>query len=162
LGYHGFVVPSGQSGGQTYIETCFLDEPVASTNNSDVSVLSHEVAEWLDDPFIINIAPNWRLPGVSEGCLEGDFLEVGDPVEGDGFPRIPVTLNGETYHLQDQVFLSWFARTSPSTAVNGYYTLANALNSFSESCPNRPVNVQFDSSSYTVDEGAKLASVRVT
>jgi len=164
FGYHDFVQSPGQSGGQTLIVSCYLDENLfdrTTTDESDILTLSHEVGEWLDDPFVNNIVPNWQYPGVSS-CFEDFFLEVGDAVQDTRFPRITTALNGMTYHLQDLVFLSWFARTSPSTAVNGYYTLANGLNAFSESCPNGPIYVQFDSSSYTVDEAAKVVSVRVT
>ena len=37
------------------------------------------------------------------------------------------TLNGTTYHPEDLVFLPWFARESPSTSVNGWYTFLNTF-----------------------------------
>jgi hypothetical protein len=43
------------------------------------------------------------------------LLEVGDPVVGIAFSE-----NG--YHLQDEVFLSWFARQVPSAGMGGRYT----------------------------------------
>jgi hypothetical protein len=51
-------------------------------------------------------------------------LEVGDPLTSTVFAA---ALNGTTYHLQDLAFLPWFARESPSTAINGWYTIANSL-----------------------------------
>jgi hypothetical protein len=57
------------------------------------------------------------------GCVVD--LETGDAVTGIA---TALTMNGFTYHPEDLVFLSWFARRTPSTAVNGQYTL---LNSFS-------------------------------
>jgi uncharacterized membrane protein YbjE (DUF340 family) len=35
--------------------------------------------------------------------------------------------NGFTYHVQDLAFFNWFYRISPSTAVNGWYSLAGNL-----------------------------------
>ena len=45
-----------------------------------------------------------------------------------------VTVNGTTYHLQDEVFLTWYLHTTPSFSVNGWYTLANTFPSFSTLC----------------------------
>jgi hypothetical protein len=33
--------------------------------------------------------------------------------------------NGITYHPEDEVHFSWFARQRPSTAERGYYTYLN-------------------------------------
>ena len=151
LGYHAMVLPSQdnrQRGVQTYIEAGDFDQDIFAgtlNNASDVDVLSHEVSEWLDDPFINNLVPPFVEPEAFFGCsgfhqkpdgpLVG-LLEVGDPIRSPTFPEIPVTLNGMTYHLQDEVFLSWFTRSSPSTAVNGYYSFANGLKTFAQLCPN--------------------------
>jgi hypothetical protein len=37
-------------------------------NASDTTVLSHEVDEWMDDPFGINPTPPWGHPGQVAGC----------------------------------------------------------------------------------------------
>jgi hypothetical protein len=72
----------------------------------DVDVLSHEVAEWVDDPFVNNLAP----------C--GGNLEVGDPLV-QGQPEDEMyDVNGFTYHLQNLVWLPYFGE-SPTTSVGG-------------------------------------------
>ena len=45
-----------------------------------------------------------------------------------------VVLNDFTYHPEDLVFLSWFARQTPSTAVNGWYTFLNTYTSAPPVC----------------------------
>jgi hypothetical protein len=43
-------------------------------------------------------------------------------------------LNDFTYHPEDLVFLAWFARQTPSTAVNGWYTFLNTYTSAPPVC----------------------------
>jgi|SRR5215469_148535 len=96
---------------QTYAHFTYIDK--AGAFSQDVSALSHETGEWMDDPFINNA-----------GC--GGLLEVGDPLEGGpNFGGVPYTLNGFTYNLQDLVFLQYFGQ-SPSTSVNGWFSFQNA------------------------------------
>ena len=96
---------------QTYSHFTYIDTVGAFAQ--DVSALSHEVGEWMDDPFINN-----------PGC--GGLLENGDPLEGlANFGGVPYTLNGFTYNLQDLVFLQYFGQ-SPSTSVNGWFSFQNA------------------------------------
>lgn len=96
---------------QTYSDFSYIDKVGAFAQ--DVSALSHEVGEWMDDPFVNN-----------PGC--GGLLENGDPLEGlANFGGVPYTLNGFTYNLQDLVFLQYFGQ-SPSTSVNGWFSFQNA------------------------------------
>jgi hypothetical protein len=96
---------------QTYSHFTYIDK--AGAFAQDVSALSHEVGEWIDDPFVNN-----------PGC--GGLLETGDPLEGlANFGGVPYTLNGFTYNLQDLVFLQYFGQ-SPSTSVNGWFSFQNA------------------------------------
>jgi hypothetical protein len=96
---------------QTYSHFTYIDRPGAFAQ--DVSALSHEVGEWIDDPFVNN-----------PGC--GGLLETGDPLEGGpNFGSFPFTLNGFTYNLQDLVFLQYFGQ-SPSTSVNHWFSFQNA------------------------------------
>jgi hypothetical protein len=96
---------------QTYSHFTYIDKVGAFAQ--DVSALSHEVGEWMDDPFV-------NTPG----C--GGLLENGDPLEGlANFGAVPYTLNGFTYNLQDLVFLQYFGQ-SPSTSVNGWFSFQNA------------------------------------
>jgi len=116
VGYH-----SATSTNQTYVVAAFNDPGTFNVPIEDVSALSHELGEWLSDPFGTNATPGW-MAGQATHCESN--LEVGDPLTGTVFTA---TLNGTTYHLQDLAFLPWFARESPSTAINGWYTFANSL-----------------------------------
>jgi hypothetical protein len=75
----------------------------------DVVPLSHEVAEWLNDPFVgtfsgLNFIPPAVLPGQGGACIIN--FETGDPIEALSPSTFSKTINGTTYHLQDEVFLS--------------------------------------------------------
>lgn len=84
----------------------------------DVSIVSHEVAEWLDDPYLDNGTPAWGHTGQVSGC-QAD-LEVGDPLTGT---NLTVAMPAGVYHPQEQVFTSWFLHQTPSTGVNGWYSM---------------------------------------
>ena len=100
--------------------------PGADNVLSDVHALSHELAEWLDDPFTNNWVQPWAVPTAPQyGCT--NILETGDPVVGIGWEQ-PV--GGVTYHPEDEVFKSWFARDRPSVAKNGNYTMMGPYNPF--------------------------------
>jgi hypothetical protein len=92
---------------QPYIATTYIQS--AGTFSQDVSALTHEVAETLNDPSTFNNSP----------C---GVYEVGDPLEGEpNYGAYPYTLNGFTYHLQDIVLPPYFGAPT-STSVNGWST----------------------------------------
>jgi uncharacterized repeat protein (TIGR03803 family) len=121
VGYH-----SVTSSNQTYVFAAYLDPNFAGTR--DVAALSHELGEWMNDPLVSNVTPGWE-GGQATQCQFN--LEVGDPLTGTLFTA---TLNGTTYHLQDLTFWPWFARESPSTSVNGWYTFLNSYGSAPAVC----------------------------
>ncbi len=125
LGYH-----SATAGNQTYAFAAYSDPGIFSVPIQDIHALSHEVGEWMDDPFGNNIVPAWGHVGQVSGCQNN--LEVGDPVTGIAFT---VALNSFTYHPEDLVFLPWFSRQSPSSSVNGWYTFLNTFSSPAAACP---------------------------
>jgi hypothetical protein len=95
----------------------------------DVVPLSHEVAEWLNDPFVGAIpGVNWippAIPSVSPGaggCIPN--FETGDPLESAPY-TFPKVTNSTTYHLQDEVFLPWYLQAPSSFSVNGWNTFQN-------------------------------------
>jgi hypothetical protein len=115
----------------------------------DIHALSHEIAEWADDPFVNNTVEPWVTPTAPQyGCT--GVLETGDPVVAIGFAMGTNTFeqgpnpNGSQsadgfYHPEDEVFLPWFMRTAPnpvseptqSASTNvGRYTLLGDLNPF--------------------------------
>jgi hypothetical protein len=115
LGYHGVT---GSGALQTYSPADFDTTGLFGDAANDTSVLSHEVAEWMDDPLGNNPTPLWGHTGQVGGCQNN--LEVGDPLTGTLIP--PVTMpNGFTYHLQELAFFNWFYG-APSIAVNGWFS----------------------------------------
>lgn len=90
---------------------------------ADVTVLSHEIAETLNDPFlgsdgVHNITPWWLAP--NGNCQ--DLLETGDVVEGLPNSLYPIFMNGFLYHPQNEALLQWFELKSPSDALGGAYS----------------------------------------
>lgn len=116
LGYHSAMDVT--SGIQTYAVATY-DSTGAFGADTDVSILSHEVAEWLDDPFGGNPTPAWGHVGQVGACQNN--LENADPLTGTLLPGVTMA-NGRSYHLQELAFFSWFYRQVPSTAVNGSYS----------------------------------------
>jgi hypothetical protein len=115
----------------------------------DIHAISHEVAEWADDPFINNFVEPWLTPTAPQyGCT--NILETGDPVVDIGFAMGTNTFeqglnpNGTQsadgyYHPEDEALLPWFMRTAPNTVSEptqspspniGRYTLMGDLNPF--------------------------------
>jgi hypothetical protein len=101
---------------QTWTWASYLDPGLFPPGIEDVHALSHEVSEWINDPFGFNLVPPWQ-GNDAYGC--SPVLEVGDPIVGSAYP---ITMNGRTYHPQNEVMLPWFARESPSSAYAGAYT----------------------------------------
>jgi hypothetical protein len=110
LGYHNAYAPSAGVT-QTY-SVADYDNAGVFTGVSDISALSHEVAEWQNDPFIDNATKPWGHIGQVSGCQAN--LEVGDPLSGTTFAD---TIGGFTYHPQELAFFSWFYHQSPSIGV---------------------------------------------
>jgi hypothetical protein len=113
LGYHSAF----NSPVQTYSVFDF-DTVRLFSGVSDISAMSHEVGEWVDDPLGMNLTPAWGHIGQVSGCQND--LEVGDPLSGTGFPSVTMPSNGYTYNPQELAFFSWFYRQSPSIGVNGW------------------------------------------
>jgi hypothetical protein len=90
----------------------------------DISTISHELAEWYDDPFVNNVTPPWGHVGQVSGCQAN--LEVGDPLSGHPFGEIQMP-NGFKYHPQETAFFSWFFAQVPSWGIGGWYSSANTF-----------------------------------
>jgi hypothetical protein len=114
-GYHS-INPAGPITFQTYSPFDFDVSGFFVPSANDTAIASHEVAEWANDPYIINNTPLWGHVGQVGGC-QGNF-EVGDPLTGTEAPRI-VGKNGFTYHLQELAFFSWFFG-NPSLGIHGW------------------------------------------
>ncbi|HWW90594.1 MAG TPA: hypothetical protein VNY35_07430 [Solirubrobacteraceae bacterium] len=136
LGFHGARLNGNHI--QTYIWDSWVSPRLAVPLGLppdfalDTLSLGHEIAEWQNDPFVDNVTPAWSFsvpPVFTNQC--SNLLEVGDPLE---LTEFPVTLGGNTYHLQDIAFLPWFAREATSTAYNGRYSFTGTLETFSTPC----------------------------
>ncbi|HTQ53356.1 MAG TPA: hypothetical protein VMI94_02785 [Bryobacteraceae bacterium] len=104
-GYHSAAGP------QAYAHATYVD--VTGQFAQDVSALSHEAGEFVDDPLVNN--PN----GNPVAC---GILEVGDPLENNAnFGAYPYTLNGFQYNLQDLVTLPYFG-APPAVSVHKWFT----------------------------------------
>jgi hypothetical protein len=165
IGFHGTKATgnrlgNGKSNGNTKMQTfawaSWVQPGIYARPNGgtdwalqDIHALSHEIAEWGDDPFVDNLVEPWLTPTAPQyGCT--DILETGDPVVAIGFAMGTNTFeqgpnpNGSQsadgyYHPEDEVFLPWYMRSSPNTiseptqtptANVGRYTLMGTLNQF--------------------------------
>jgi hypothetical protein len=93
---------------------------------ADVTAISHEISESYSDPFVAsdnlhNIVPWWLAPN---GLCQNN-LEDGDVIEGLPNDTYPMTMNGFTYHPQNEALLPWFAREQYSSAIDGAYSYPN-------------------------------------
>ena len=163
IGFHGAGIVPGRSAGsvhgngnqpvQTYAWTSYITpgtfNPINSWAVQDIHALSHEIAEWADDPFVNNTVEPWLTPTAPQyGCTS--VLETGDPVVGIGFSKGvntfeqgPTPMGQQiadgTYHPEDEALLPWFMRSSPNSisqptqtasANGGRYTFMGDLNPF--------------------------------
>jgi hypothetical protein len=94
---------------------------------ADGSIVSHEIAEWMDDPLLLNTTPAWGNIGQEAGRLcpadqDALLLEVGDPLTGTFMPAY--TMNGKAYHMQELAFFSWFFNDlgTPSLGAGGKFS----------------------------------------
>jgi hypothetical protein len=165
IGYHGTRASGAGNGSSnsngnakvqtfawaSYISPGIYARPSGGTDWAlqDIHALSHEIAEWADDPFVNNYVEPWLTPTAPQyGCTP--ILETGDPVVGIGFamgsnlfrqgpnPNGTVSADGY-YHPEDEALLPWFMRTAPNTVAEptqspstnvGRYTFMGDLNPF--------------------------------
>jgi hypothetical protein len=165
IGFHGTRATglgggNGGSNGNTKVQTfawaSYVQPGIYARPNGgtdwalqDIHAVSHEIAEWADDPFVNNFVEPWLTPTAPQyGCT--GILETGDPVVAIGFAKGTNTFeqgpnpDGSQsadgfYHPEDEVFLPWFMRTAPNTVSEptqspsaniGRYTLMGDLNPF--------------------------------
>ncbi|MEP6482698.1 MAG: hypothetical protein ABJA94_11910 [Rhodoglobus sp.] len=165
IGYHG-TRAVGNGGGsansngnavvQTFAWSSYVQPGIYARANGgvywalqDIHAISHEIAEWADDPFVNNTVEPWLTPTAPQyGCSA--ILETGDPVVGIGFaiginkyaqgpnPDGSQSADGY-YHPEDEALLPWFVRTAPNLVSEptqvvspniGRYTLMGTLNPF--------------------------------
>jgi hypothetical protein len=134
LGFHFAFSPAPGEPPATFTWSTYISNAAefGSPVTHDVYVLSHEVAEWVNDPFVTNIVPAWVNPG--DGSCFSNLLEVADPVEFFPTPSFAVVTKNKNYHVTDVASLSWFAHKVPSRELGGKYSYLGLLNTFSKLC----------------------------
>jgi hypothetical protein len=120
LGYH--TAFTDEAAGGTLHEYVVADFDTSRNfpGFADISALSHELAEWMDDPIGDNPTPPWGNVGQVQGACQST-LEAGDPLVGT-LEQIYMPENGYTYHVQDLAFWHWFYRKPHSPSLNGWYS----------------------------------------
>jgi hypothetical protein len=113
LGFH------DSNGPQTFGTGDFDTSEIFVNPTPDVNSISHEVGEWMNDPFGNNPTPAWGHIGQVPGCQNNP--EVGDPLSGTLAPPMFNPANKFTYHMQELAFFSWFYG-APSVGVNGWFS----------------------------------------
>jgi hypothetical protein len=100
----------------------------------NISILAHEVGEWMDDPLGTNPTPAWGGIGQQYNCQT--TWEVGDPLTGTDFPAITMP-NGVNYDPQELAFFSWYynAERTPSIGAGGKFSSDRTFAGPSKVCP---------------------------
>jgi hypothetical protein len=125
-GTGGFHADVARAGTHTFAWASWMAPSVFGASGATTAAMSHEVAEWLNDPFGNDIVPRWSVKGEPQyGC--SNVFEVGDPLVGHVF-----RVKGLNY--QDVADFSWFARQRPSIAANRLYSYRGTFKTFSAGC----------------------------
>jgi hypothetical protein len=121
---------------QTLVWASWIDSGILGPGIADVTAMSHEISEWVNNPFGTNLVPTWQYPNAALGCQNN--LETGDPVAALPNAGFPVTIDAFTYHPQNQVLLPWFTR-QPSDALDHAYSFPDStlITAPSQACPVR-------------------------
>ena len=133
-GFHGVVTGNGNSL-QTFIAATydtgfFIQFPnISGVFFGDTYALSHEILEWLNDPFGNNFTPGWDIPILAPAAtrcdstfIADDLLEVGDVVEEFLNSDIILPTPSYRYHVTEGAFIDFFTRSSRSRSYNGQYS----------------------------------------
>ncbi len=138
LGYHGATTSLNGQGMQqvnTYLYAAYSEPGIFGAlpgypSIQDISALSHEVAELMNDPFVGNVVPAWSVPAEPQyGC--SNLLEVGDPLVDYDYT---VNMHGVKYHPQDIAFAPWFEKSPTSFSINGQYTYLGTYPTYAPGC----------------------------
>ena len=132
IGYHG----AEGSPVQTY-SVAEYDTTAGFWNSpgiTNISIIAHELGEWLDDPLVTNPTPAWGGIGQVSGCQSN--WEVGDPLTGTDFPAIAMA-NGLSYSPQELAFYSWYynADGRASLGAGGKFSMNGTFSGPSKACP---------------------------
>jgi hypothetical protein len=126
LGYHSYVfndLPNGVEQRWVGNYSSWITPGLFQGAVQDVTALSHEMSETFADPFVVSdgvhgLTPWWLAP--NGNCQ--DDMEVGDVIENLPKGVYPATLNGFTYHPQNEALMQWFDTGQPSNALDGAFS----------------------------------------
>lgn len=129
LGFHTFVFRNDPTTQERWISifASWTAPGIFGGGTQDITPLSHEISESLNDPFVNNATPSWQFPGVppTAKICQGN-LETGDPVEVLSPSVVPVTIRDDgrkfTYHPQTEALLQWFEMGATSNAIDGAFS----------------------------------------
>ena len=125
LGFHSYdIEPGDKDNGfreRRYVMnySSWIPSGLFSGAISDITALSHEFMEAVNDPFVNNATPWWLGPAPGP-CM--NVLESGDVLEELPDPTFPIAMNGMTYHPQNVALLPWFAGVKKSPAIFGAFS----------------------------------------
>jgi chitinase len=121
---------------QTFIWASWVEQGILGPGLADVTPMSHEISEWMNNPFGSNAVPAWQVPN-STGCQSN--LETGDPLALMPNAGYPVVIDGFTFHPQNQVLMQWFQRGTTSDAFEGAFSFPDQsiMTAPSQACPVR-------------------------
>src|SRR5215469_10607337 len=146
LGFHEFDfepgIPANGNLPRAYVMAyaAWITPGLLGSAFSDITGLSHELAETFNDPLVgafstsggacggvgqplcLNTTPWWLAP--NGNCQ--DNLEVGDVVEDLPDATFPMQLNGYMYHPQNVALLQYFEQNGTSDALDGAFTYPDA------------------------------------
>jgi hypothetical protein len=128
LGYHGAT----GSAPQIYAVADYNTTGLLKARNT--TVVSHELAEIMNDPLATNATPAWGGIGeVHAGSCQSN-LEVADPLVGT---QVTIDQNGYTYNLVELAYFSWFfnSRTTPSLGASNAFSSNGTFKGPSMACP---------------------------
>lgn len=140
LGYH-----DSYSNGGVFQSYSVNEYDTSGAFGGDTSTMSHEIAEWMDDPTGVNLVPAWGAEGqVVAGTCQNN-LEVGDPLSPNyPTPTNPLfvtnTTTGVQYTLQELAFYSWFLGSKPSLGAGGLYSDNGTFKGYAKPCPTGGTN----------------------
>jgi hypothetical protein len=144
LGFHTLDLEPGDAGNGNRLRTYAMDYEswispgLFGDAFTDITALSHEIAEAYNDPFVglagDNQTPWWLAPN---GVCQNN-RETGDVIEGLTDATFPMTMHGFTYHPQNEALLSYFEFQQPSSAIGGAYSYPDTTVLSGPSAPQNP------------------------
>jgi hypothetical protein len=148
LGFHTYDSEPGDTANQFHEKryvfnySSWISPGLFAPGFEDITALSHEITESLNDPFVGSdgvhgITPWW----LSQNGNCQDDIEVGDVIEGLPDATVAITIGGRTFHPQNEALLPWFEVQSPSSALGGAYSYPNQ-NVLTALSPPQSVNCQ--------------------